>query len=614
MRVLLTSLALLTALASLPGPSAQTSFMPVSEVRAGMVGTGRTVFAGGTLEEFTATILGVLENAMGPRRDIILARLGGGPLAETGVIQGMSGSPVFIDGRLVGAVSYSLGTFPKEPLAGITPIEEMTADVASTAPRVAAAGLTLDWPAKPEAVFAALSMVASRAAAPLGDPYRDLRVVGPQSLADLAPILRPIGAAIVVKGFEPRVGDELRAALATGTTDRSGAGDQAAVSASTRAASAGPVLRPGDPVGMSLMRGDVEMGATGTVTHVDGTRVYAFGHPFLNLGPASMAMTRAHIFTVLPSLSSSMKIASLGEVIGTITQDRATAVGGVLGPAPSEMAVRLTMTSDRGPDREFNFFVLHDPSLTPLFSYVAVLNSLAAYERQTGVTSIVARGNVTFDTGDSVPIDDVFTGETAATSAAGVIAAPIGAVVSNPFRAAMPARLELDLHITEQQRATTIERVWLDTTRPELGGTYQVQVQLQDYRAGKRVISIPVTMPTHVVGPVTLLVSDAATLSALEDRELQPSKPTSWAELLEELNAAKRNSTVYVRLIHASSGTVVGGDTLPALPASVQSVLQADATVAKSPVARSVIGAWEQRLDLAVTGSRELILTLRPRP
>ena len=613
MRILLSSVVLLGTLAILPVPSAQTSFMPVSEVRAGMVGTGRTVFAGGTLEEFTATILGVLENALGPQRDIILARLGGGPLAETGVIQGMSGSPVFIDGRLVGAVSYSLGTFPKEPLAGITPIDEMTADVASAAPRVAGSGLTIDWPAKPEAVFAALARVAARAAAPLGEPYRDLRVVGPQSLADLAPILRPIGAAIVVQGFEPRVGDNLRAAFESGSSRRSIAASQVAADDGARAFSAGPVLRPGDPVGMSLMRGDVEMGATGTVTHVDGTLVYAFGHPFLNLGPASMAMTRAHIFTVLPSLSSSMKIASLGEVIGTITQDRATAVGGVLGPAPSEMAVRLTMTSDRAPSREFNFFVLHDASLTPLFSYVAVLNSLAAYERQNGVTSIVARGTVTFDTGDSVPLDDVFTGDAALTSTAGMVSAPIGAVVSNPFRAAMPERLDLNLHVTEQQRATTIERVWLDTTHPELGGTYHVQVQLQDYRAGKRVVSIPIAMPTHVSGPVTLLVSDAATLMALEERELEPSKPSSWSELLDELSSAKRNSTVYVRLIHTSSGTVVGGDTLSALPASVQSVLQSDATVAKSPVAKSVIGAWEQPLDLAVSGSRELTLTLRPR-
>jgi hypothetical protein len=113
---------------------------------------------------------------------------------------------------------------------------------------------------------------------------------------------------------------------------------------------------------------------------------------------------------------------------------------------------------------------------------------------------------------------------------------------------------------------------------------------------------------------VTLLVSDAATLTALEQRELEPSSPTSWPELLEDLNSAKRNSTLYVRLIDDSSGTVVGGDTLSGLPASVQSVLQADATVARSPVTRSVIGEWEQRLDVAISGSRELILTLRPRP
>jgi hypothetical protein len=611
MRHSLTLLLLLTAAAMPAMPAAQSSpFMPVSEVRAGMVGTGRTVYAGGALEEFRATILGVLQNAVGPRRDIILARLEGGPLANTGVIQGMSGSPVYIDGRLVGAVSYSLGSFPKEPLAGITPITEMTEDVASTAPRVAGAGLSIDWPAPPEAVFAAIERVARRAMAPLGGAPGDLQVVGPQSLADLAPTLRPIGAAVVVKGFEPLVGRQLQSAL-TGSNAPAAAEQQANGAGRIEAASA--ILRPGDPVGMSLMRGDLEMGATGTVTHVDGNRVYAFGHPFLNLGPASMAMTRAHIYTVLPSLSSSMKIASLGEVIGTITQDRATAVGGLLGPTPSEMAVRLTLSSDRAPAREFNFFVLHDASLTPLFSYVALLNSFTAYERQTGVTSITATGTIAFDTGDTVTIDDVFTGDTAATSAAGAVSAPIGAVVANQFRAAMPERLDLKLHITETQRSTTIERVWLDTTRPELGGSYRVQVQLQDYRGGKRTVSVPITMPTHAQGPVTLLVTDAASLTELEQRELEPARPTSWPALIRRLNDTNRNNTLYVRLIQSSSGTVVGGDTLPDLPASVQSVLRTDATVARSPVAKAVVGEWEERLDLAVNGSRELVLTLQPR-
>ena len=170
-------------------------FLPVSDLRPGMVGPGKTIFAGDTLEDFRVEIIGVLRNVLGPGRDLILARLDGGPLAQTGVIRGMSGSPVYVDGRLVGAVSYSLGSFPKEALAGITPIGEMTSAVDFGGPRVVPADLALDWPATHDQVMAALTRLAHRAEAPLGNLPRGTQVVGPASLAALAPALRPIGAA-----------------------------------------------------------------------------------------------------------------------------------------------------------------------------------------------------------------------------------------------------------------------------------------------------------------------------------------------------------------------------------------------------------------------------------
>jgi hypothetical protein len=605
--LLVSAAAAIVAAGTLLAAPQATRIMPVDEVREGMVGVGKTVFAGESLEDFDATIIGVLRNVIGPKRDLILARLSGGPLANTGVIQGMSGSPVYIDGRLVGAVSYSLGSFSKEPLAGITPIEEMTADVRSTTPRVNGAGLAINWPAPREAVFAAIANVARRAMAPLGGNVGDLRVEGPASLADLAPALRPIGASIVMRGFEGSVNRDLRDALASAQAEAQSANGSAPAAVPTTA------LRAGDPVGMSLMRGDVEMGATGTVTHVDGNRVYAFGHPFLNLGPATIAMTRAHVYTVLPSLSSSMKIATLGPVVGTMTQDRATAVGGLLGPGPRELDIDLTLESELAPAHRFHFSVAHDQALTPLFSYVGVINAITAYERQTGVMSVTARGSVSFGGTDIVTIDDIFTGDSAATAAAAAVAAPIGAALGNPYREVMPEKIMLTMRVSERQRASIIERAWLDTTRPELGGSYNVQVQLQDYRGGRRVVSIPIEMPTQVQGPVKLLVSDAATLAALEKSDLQPGRPTSWTELIKQLNETRRNNTIYVRLISSSTGTVVGGDTLPALPASVQSILGSDVTVSRAPVSKSAIGKWQQRENVAISGSRELTLNIRPR-
>jgi hypothetical protein len=174
-------------------------------------------------------------------------------------------------------------------------------------------------------VLAAIGRLAERAAAPLGRLSPTARIQGAASLADLAPSLRPIGAAMVLSGFDPTIEGDVRSALGSGAPRQT-------PSTAPGANGAANGLRPGDPIGMALIRGDLEMGATGTVTSVDGGRVYAFGHPFLNLGPTSLAMTRARVFTVVPSLDSSLKIASLGPVIGTMTQDRATASAACLVP------------------------------------------------------------------------------------------------------------------------------------------------------------------------------------------------------------------------------------------------------------------------------------------
>ena len=220
------------------------------------------------------------------------------------------------------------------------------------------------------------TIFAQRARSPFGTLSSDMRIVGPQSLADFAPALRPIGAAMVFNGFDPGVDRNLREALLT-----SGA-LQAPAARAARPIEA-PGLSAGEAVGMSLIHGDLEMGATGTVTYVNNGKVYAFGHPFLNLGPTAFPMTRARILTVLPSLDSSMKIATMGPIIGTMTQDRATAVGGTLGAGPGEVQVSVALTSDRAPTRRFSFSVLRDPTLTPLFTYVAMLSALRTFGRFT---------------------------------------------------------------------------------------------------------------------------------------------------------------------------------------------------------------------------------------
>jgi len=411
---------------------------------------------------------------------------------------------------------------------------------------------------------------------------------------------------MVASGLAPDVESRLREAFAAGGSSLGG------MDLSQAPLPDASPLRPGDPVGMSMLRGDMEMGATGTVTHIDGPRVYAFGHSFLNLGPTSMAMTRAQVLTVLPSLDSSMKIAAMGPVIGRMTQDRTTAVGGLLGPGPDELAVTLNIESGRAPARRLKFNVLHDQSLTPLFAYVAILNSLTTYVRQAGATAVTAQGSVTFDGLGTLQIDEAFSGEQAIAQAGAAAMNPIGAIAGNTFRPTLPSALDLTVRVSEVEAYSTIERIWLDTTRPTLAGTHMLHVMLRHYRGTSEVVSLPVTMPAQATGPVTLMVTDGATLAALEQKDLRPTPPRTLEALFARLQEAPTGNRLYVRLLTTSTGTAVAGEALPSLPASVLAALDTDKSIGSAELTRAVVGAWDRRLPNVIRGSRELTLTLRP--
>src|SRR5262245_43372311 len=264
---LCTSLAMLVV--SLP---AAPPYYPIDQVKPGMVGTGHTVWQGDRIEEFKVHIIGVLRNVIGPRRDLILAKLEGGPLAQTGVIAGMSGSPVYIDGQLVGAVSYSLGAFSKEPIAGITPIAEMIDAATLDTPRAPLQRARLETPVTRESLSAALSASLSWTR-PFADRPGDVQVFGTGVNTQVATVLRPIATPLSMGGFDPQVSELMGSAFRDygflPVAAAAGAADVPGDSSST--------LKPGEAVGVNIVSGDFNMAATGTVTEVVGNKVYAFG-------------------------------------------------------------------------------------------------------------------------------------------------------------------------------------------------------------------------------------------------------------------------------------------------------------------------------------------------
>jgi hypothetical protein len=590
--------------------------MPLGDVKPGMVGIGRTVFEGTELEEFKAHIIGVLHNVQGPKRDLILARLEGGPLAKTGVAAGMSGSPVYIDGRLIGAVSYSIGAFPTEAIAGITPIAEMM-DATEMSRRVTPQQARIELPITREGLTAALNATYARLA-PFANRPADIQVIGMPSAAgaQLGAMLRPISTPIVMNGFEPE-----SASLLTGAFSAAGftpvVGGAMAQGASELKKMTGP-LREGDAIGVSLVGGDLEMGATGTITHIDGDRIYAFGHPFFNVGPSQFPMTRAYVYAMMPSLMSSFKISSMGEVIGTMQQDRATAIAGTLGKGPDVIPMKVTLQSQREQGHETRTFTLnvaHDQVFTPLLTYVALANTLGSYERQFGSATFSIKSRAQIKGHDDLTLEDVFTGDNAALGAATAIAGPITMLLSNDREPIRVDGLSVSIDASESSRTSTIERVWLDELRPRAGRTVPLKVLTRSYRGEDKISTVPIEIPANVSGTVSLVVTDGRQLNAMEQRDLKRSlQPQSVAQMIRVLNETRRNNRIYIRLLNGTPGAVVKGEALTSLPPSVLSVLEGDSNGGSyTPIRSAAVGEWELAMDSAVTGSRTLTIDVESR-
>ena len=600
-----TALLLLFSLAPLP---AATTMFPVDELKAGMVGVGRTVFEGDRLDEFKVHILGVLRNVIGPRRNLILARLEGGPLADTGVIAGMSGSPVYIDGRLVGAVSYSLGAFSKEPIAGITPIDEMIEAATLPTPRRQAARVELKMPLTPENLRDSLRQAFSWTQ-PFAENPADVRFFGGQDFsASIGTMLRPIATPLSMGGFDATTIEPLANAFR-----EQGFLPVMAASGAQENGRKAERLRPGDPVGVALMSGDLSLGATGTVTHVDGNTVYGFGHPFYNLGPTQFPMTRAYVHTLLPSLFSSMKIASTGEVIGTVQQDRSTTIAGTLGKGPALIPISLSLTSDRGIRKTFKMGVVNDQMFTPLLAYLSIVNTLGSYERQYGAASFTVKGTATIKKYGSVAFEDLFTGEQPSIGAAAYVVAPINFLLRNAFEDVEIEAVNLEIESTEQPRIATLERAWIDSVRPKAGTTVPLKVLLRTYRGEEITRTLSLDIPSNARGSLQVMVADGARLAQWESREMQmqPMQTRGLTQMISVLNKARKNNRLYVRLISPDGGTVVKGEPLSSLPPSVMAVMESDRSGGSYGSLRSaLLGEWELATGHAVTGSRTLTLNI----
>ncbi len=594
-------LALLAGLSITAFLRAATPIFPLDQVKAGLKGKGRTVFTGTSIEEFDAEILGVLSNPS-PKRSIIIARLSGNKtLAGGGVIAGMSGSPVYIEGKILGAVAYGFA-FSKDTIAGITPIGEMLA-LSKEPPRSSAPSL----PSLPFSSRLGLEELLAAQGPRLGSSSAAAAADGS--------ILTPLKIPLLLGGFSPRAADKARSLFGPlGFLPMLSGGGQAG----DKLLSADLSVQEGDAVSLLLVSGDLEMSAVGTVTHVDGNRVLAFGHPLYNLGGVGYGMAKAKVITVVPTLDNPTKLAASGGLIGTFIQDRTAGALGVIGRAPKFVPVNINLIEEGPVLREFKLNLTADKLLTPLLLNVALSTLLTSEKRSLGDLTFELAGDVYLDNRQSIHLEDMFTGnlDAAASDICGLVTAVTYFLTNNEFADVGIFRVDLNIKAAEGVRRAKLERIWLDKYEAAPGETITLRVFFRGYRGETQVEEVPFLAPRLPSGSeFQLIVGDAASMSQVESGLYRAAgfTPRSMTQLIRVLNSIRKNNRIYFKILAAKPGLFLRGEEMPNLPPGLKSMFTSPRAAASGPtdLALSTLSDYQMPVPFVFEGRTVVPVRIR---
>jgi len=566
------------------------SILPVDQIEAGMKGKGKTFLQDNEFEEFEVEILGVLYNWQ-PKRNLILAKLQSEVLERAGVVQGMSGSPVYIDGKLIGAVSYSFGTFSKEAIAGITPIEEMMAIPDRTSPISS---------------FMPRMKIKNHIASE--DFHEMSKVYYPAKASSVdGHLVKPLSIPLLFSGFSSRVFDKAKpffsrlgfTPIQTGSTGQI----QPKIFPSELS------LQAGSPVAVQLIKGDMEMSAVGTVTHVEGNKVLAFGHPFYNLGTVDFAMAKVKILAVFPSLEASFVLSVSDRPVGRIVQDRNAGVLGELGKSPRYIPINANLLTANGETREFKIQIANDKFFTPLLVNYVVANIVLSEERSLGDLSLELKGNIYFDDAPPVQLQDLFSGnyDAAAMDLSGLVAAVVFYLTNNEFKELGIHRIDLNISVVEEVRFATLEKVWLGKYEAKPGEIIPMKVYYRNFRGETIVDDLSLPTPNLPSGSeFSLIVGDAASIQSIEISQYRTAGffPRSLYQLIRLLNSLRKRNYIYFKIIAAKPGLFLRGEEMPNLPPTMKSMFSSPRAASTPPVkiTRSTLGEYRHGIPYVFSG------------
>ena len=578
--------------------------MPLDQIHEGMKGTALTVFQGVKPESMDVEVLGVMRNVNGPKGDIILVRLHGSKPEYTGVVAGMSGSPVYFDGKLAGALAFRIGEFSKEPIAGVTPIEEMLEinGLDHSPARGPARG-----PAPMRASLSDDNALEQNGTTQTASPGEGATLPS----QNYSNYLKPIETPLVFNGFSDetlqRYGSQFAAA---GIVPVMGIG-----SASDRKQP--EPIEAGSAVSAVLVRGDMDIAATCTVTYVDAQRLLACGHPLLQFGEVDLPMTKARVLATLPSPMNAFKIVNTTETVGAFVQDRQNGIMGVPGRESKMIPVTVAMHSGTS-TKEFHYEVLNNARLSPLAMMATVFNALHGTNeygedityRMNGVLKVKGYADVTLRN-MFAPQDN---GQPAAALAAATIGERFGRIYSNPFDAPDIEGVKLDFDLVRERRSARLEAARTDMTEARPGDQIVVETVIRPYRGERLVRHIPIRIPTSTSkGTLRILVSDGDTLDRMHRGTPMMNRGLGLAPTIALLNKERANDRVYVSLIGSDPEAMIADKVMPTLPLSVMNVMDNMRGTQDMVVLgeSSVSEASTDSLDYVVSGAQMLTINVK---
>jgi hypothetical protein len=570
-------------------PKLSVPIMPLEDVKAGMFGTAYTVFEGSKPEPMQVEVLGILRNMTGPKGDVILVRLHGVKPEYTGVVAGMSGSPVYIDGKLVGALAFRIGQFSKEPIAGITPIASML---------------------EINALDSAKAQDAPAAGSPAVVPARTGGPGEAPPIASVAQYLQPIDTPLVFNGFDQETIQHFSSQFAAaGIMPVMGAG-------SADPSIKDPVpIEAGSSVAAVLVRGDMDISATCTVTYIDANRLLACGHPLMGSGSVEMPMTKSQVLATLPSPSNSFKIATATETIGAFVQDRHTGIMGQFGKEARMIPVTINITGTAHP-RSYHFEVLNNGRVTPVAMMATVYNALQATNEYGEDTTFLVAASINVSGQPKLTLDDMFApsdgGQPTAASISAALGERFSRIFENSYQKPDITGVELNVTLIPERRFARLETARTDVTEVRPGDEIVVETALRPYRGDRIVRQIPIRIPTSVPrGTLRILVSDGDTLDRIQRQSMVGSR-CDLSSTIAMLNNRHANHRLYVSLLEANPQATVQDKVMPALPLSVINVMGGMRGTQDMVVsAESSVREASASLDYVVSGQQVITVNVR---